>query len=1181
MSSDISSTFITSKTDTNWSTSKTTSELSDSYIFSSSSLTDSESTAKNDFQQQLINFLKEEFCLTNVSSFRAISDGIHKFMRHLIKKVKKDERNLIQTSEIIAKYEPQISTNINIQEMTEKIKNLEAENTILQNQVNCYRQDNIEVKVQLQEILEENKKIHKQLLDRSNDSGSSQAQIFVIQTDLENKKKQCKELTSVCKQRKEKIKQMLEIIDGLSKKLKEKDQQNDSLKMQLDKALFDKDELNTKLQSLNVETLKSRLELKEQEIESLKKVINALADQVNDINQDLSKEDSIKTRMLRLLNRITLYFTSIEKNVEKLTKDNNTLKDEKENLQNQNKDLQNTIQNFHCDHNEVCESLREFIKENYSNHSLINDMKDILSPETHTTVPPIKRIENLLNLLLKQKLEKKIQLTPNEEFLKGQNRRLIIYLNNIVHFLEQIVQSGEIQHWLLDGVESREFPQQMKQQVIRIQSFLESNNLIDNSQIADSFMSFPSFIDKYLEKSLFERPDNDVELLTLVEQFIFINSILVKFSSELQHRGNLMISEVRTLRAELNKAQNEIYDSVENVRNQYESQIQNEIQSREKMEKTLNAVKNKLRENNNLEVSDIVTKCLSIINENNQINESNDNDTNSISNDIESYNSQNDEYVTKVENKLAEAMDKIKKQKNEHEKEVEELKVMLSESQGEIDDIKQKKEIETKELEKEINELKKKLSELAEDKEKLQNEFLNEHATNKQINSIVKQQQQQIDLLKKQKEDEKEEIKKQMTEDYEKQKKALARQVDDLKQEYLDVQTSYKQEIRDIKKGFKQERTKYVNEIDLQIKRIDEIKKHYEALLSELREKVKEARDNEMKHKGDYEKQTVELNDLRSRNSSLQLEQKVLQMKLNSFEERLKREKALIESKSQMKYLALETNKQTAIEEQKVKQTSQFNKFLLQIYEKIQTIIDITDNNNITEQTTLDDIDKIVNIIYDQKDQIESLSQITKEVDDIKEFLLAKGCDLENKTLYQAVKDVYDSFAKMETDRQEIAKEKKEVAALKKQAQTEYDNLRMLKEWEDWARRLHILISDSFAAKIETSRELRNDLEEVLIASISNRQTFRKLDTLRLEKQFLVSNMLRPVLHKAERPHEAKFNVALIVVSSVLRIQKLSGHMRCSHLSTPQIDGQKKERRPQNKNPSTPQPSRTRWPFIR
>ena len=1158
----------------------TTSEISDSYVLSSTTLTESESNANNIFHQHLLNFLKEEFCLTNVSSLKAISDGIHQFMKHLIKKVKKDERNLVTSKEIMAKYDPKTIGNANTQELAEKIKNLEAENTILQNQVNCYRQDNIEVKVQLQEILEENKRIHKQLLDRSSDSSSSQAQIFVIQTDLDNKEKQCKELTAVCKQRKEKIKQMLEVMDGLSKKLKEKDQENESLKMQLDNALFEKDELNTKLQSINVDTLKNRLQLKDQEIESLKKVINALADQVNEINSDLSKEDSIKTKMLRLLNRVTLYFTSIESTISKTNETNATLKEEKESLQNQVKELQNTINSFHCDHNEVTENLREFIKEKYSEHQLINEMKDILSPETHTTVPPIDRIQNLVSLLLEQKINNKVDLTANEQFLKDQNKRLLIYLNNIVHFLEQIVQSGDVQQWILNGIETRDFPQEMKQQVIRIQSFLESNNLIDNSQIADSFMSFPSFIDKYLQNGLFTTPDIDTELLSLLEQFIFINSILVKFSSELQHRGNLMMREVKSLRAELSKAQDEIYGGVETVKNECDARIQKEVQARQKMENTLRSVQTKLREHNEGEICDIITQCLSMINENNETDENNPNDSSSFSFLPEPYNYQNDEYVTKVENKLASAMDKIKNQKKEHEKEVQELKMMLSESQEEVDDIKQKKDIETQELEKEINELKAKLSALAQEKDKAQNELQNEHSTNKQINSIMKEQQKQIELLKKQKNEEQEELRKQITQESEKQKKALARQIDDLKEEYHDSQANHKQEIKDLKKEFKQERTKYVNEIDMQVKRIDDIKKHYESLLTELREKVKEARENEMKHKEDYEKQTSELNDLRSRNSALQLEQKVLQMKINSFDERLKREKALIESKSQMKCLALETNKQTAIEEQKVKQTSQFNKFLLQIYEKFQSILSSNDNN-VTEQTILGDLDKVVDILYDQKDQIESLSQISKEVDDIKQFLVANNVILENKTLYQAVKEIYDSFEKMETDRQEIAKEKREVATLKKQAQSEYDNYRMLKDWEDWAHRLHILISDCFAAKIVTSQELRNDLEEVLIGSISNRQTFRKLDTLRLEKQFLVSNILRPVLHKSERPHEVKMNVVLIVISSVHRIQKLAGHMRCSHLSTPQIEGERRERRPQNKNPATPQPSRTRWPFIR
>ena len=154
-----------------------------------------------------------------------------------------------------------------------------------------------------------------------------------------------------------------------------------------------------------------------------------------------------------------------------------------------------------------------------------------------------------------------------------------------------------------------------------------------------------------------------------------------------------------------------------------------------------------------------------------------------------------------------------------------------------------------------------------------------------------------------------------------------------------------------------------------------------------------------------------------------------------------------------------------------------------------------------------------------------------------------------------------------------------ELEALIKNAKQQTGKDKMDEEWESWARRVYTLISD-YSSTAQTAKELQFALEEALLGNIGQRLMTRRLGTLRTEKQILLTGLLAN-MNKKENDFENRMNRdrkgryslssksrdlkaslssqdknkmisirhILIMLSCIRRMQKISGHIKCSIIS--------------------------------
>ena len=82
---------------------------------------------------------------------------------------------------------------------------------------------------------------------------------------------------------------------------------------------------------------------------------------------------------------------------------------------------------------------------------------------------------------------------------------------------------------------------------------------------------------------------------------------------------------------------------------------------------------------------------------------------------------------------------------------------------------------------------------------------------------------------------------------------------------------------------------------------------------------------------------------------------------------------------------------------------------------------------------------------------------------------------------------------------------KQEIDRLKRQIRVNDSVAAQLKQWETWARRLNNIIHEGESLKSRESNDIRLSLEECILASISHRAVFNRVDSLRAQKRILLS----------------------------------------------------------------------------
>jgi hypothetical protein len=93
--------------------------------------------------------------------------------------------------------------------------------------------------------------------------------------------------------------------------------------------------------------------------------------------------------------------------------------------------------------------------------------------------------------------------------------------------------------------------------------------------------------------------------------------------------------------------------------------------------------------------------------------------------------------------------------------------------------------------------------------------------------------------------------------------------------------------------------------------------------------------------------------------------------------------------------------------------------------------------------------------------------------------------------------------------------------------------------WEEWAQRVHALVTNSFSL-VKTTEELQFALEEALMGFTRQTRIARKLEVLRFEKKLLMTGGVQ--LGRSQRKAPTLLAV-LSVIAAVRKLQKLTGNV--------------------------------------
>jgi chromosome segregation ATPase len=323
------------------------------------------------------------------------------------------------------------------------------------------------------------------------------------------------------------------------------------------------------------------------------------------------------------------------------------------------------------------------------------------------------------------------------------------------------------------------------------------------------------------------------------------------------------------------------------------------------------------------------------------------------------------------------------------------------------------------------------------------------------------------------------------------------------------------------------------NDLRLEEQRRDEVRSHFESILSDLRGKASDARKSETEARAALQKSETSAKQLKSELMTARIDLRMLEMKFNSAEEKAKREQNLMEIQFTTKHLALESAHQSALEDQKREFESKFIGFLASLCDRFKEFVDFS--RAVTEESASAILDELDRSFHEFSKRIEGLEASESELNTVRKILGAKT------PIIPLVTILSEESKQIEKIRSQVEKDRNEVAVLLKETKSHFTNNQKALDWEQWAKRICGLVTDDFVTA-RNAVEWQYRLEEALMGSLSDRQLRRKLEILRAEKELFVSGCLSGVRRGKRR---VTLGSLMMVVTCVYKLQRISGHLRC------------------------------------
>lgn len=271
---------------------------------------------------------------------------------------------------------------------------------------------------------------------------------------------------------------------------------------------------------------------------------------------------------------------------------------------------------------------------------------------------------------------------------------------------------------------------------------------------------------------------------------------------------------------------------------------------------------------------------------------------------------------------------------------------------------------------------------------------------------------------------------------------------------------------------------------------------------------------------------TAKNQQLSSENSSLNITKKSAELKLRGYEERLSSEKKNMQAKLTAHISATQAT-----------QSKQVTELSDQVEMAVQELSGL-----IPDGVEATDLRTVVSTVEEEFERMRAVQYSQAEVlDDVAEAQRMLGLEATGK-IAPAVRDLVARNAtndRIATEaEQKKRQEQSEVERLRKEVKKAEGHSSALLQWERWAKRVYRVVHESEAINA-TGDELRMTLEEALLASVSHKDVYMRIESLRNQKAILLKYDKR-ILSTRQSPKTAVRPVIAICMFT-RRIQRMAG----------------------------------------
>lgn len=675
------------------------------------------------------------------------------------------------------------------------------------------------------------------------------------------------------------------------------------------------------------------------------------------------------------------------------------------------------------------------------------------------------------------------QEPPRDEKAEAMNKKLIAALCSTLRFIDELCYSEDVQSWMLSSRPFDDTKPILLSQATRIHNFLTENaiGIIEDSSLFDALMMKPNptnleqNITKYLKEYQTPNTDEGKMLYLMLAQAIAANDIICKYAVEARMQCARQGTELKSLRYQYSTLQQ---DTEQQINSQVEPVLAQNAELKDAIEKIRSVIRDAAL--NGFEPQ-LLAETLDHIESVSPI--------------------ENDAYVHELETRLGEMSKQLEKANSRKGKIVQTLSDELKQIQSEMCLLTQEAQEKSEQQLQQIEELRGNL-------ETCESENIDLKEENEELKNKMNQTQIQIEQNNNQAEEYERQVQ-DITNKYESIISKLKKEASELRSNIQSIQDQSKSEVKQLYLHL----TKKIKKLQHELANSSESNKEYQEKIQSLEEHMVELEANT----GKSAKSSKEVKELRNKLTNAQVEQKMLEAKLFSQEERLKRDKALFESQMKLKMFALESDCQSKIDQMKSELNSKNHSFLAQVCHLFKEMVDI--NQPISNES----VSLLLERVRHRLDQLcDSIETNSHELYMIKQMLgVPKTSKADSKV--------------------------SELLALVRNREVQIPESKIVnqdsrsKEWEEWATRINMIVSDGYCT-VRSGKELRYVIEEMIFASMGKRLAWIRLDSLRAQKKLLIMG----ANHTKNRNVPLSMKQAIIIIRAVKRLTKMSGHLQGS-----------------------------------